>query len=87
MLMNQLSKTGQYVLMTGQQYLHLNPVTWTWHLTAHLHDLAIWDYHHDRECLTKPKLDGKRICYVELTEEELAVIEEATQHKLLTKAA
>ena len=61
--------------MTGRQYVHLDPATWTWHLTARLEDLQIWDYHHDRDCLTKPQLEGKRVRYVELTEAELAVVE------------
>lgn len=85
--MDQSLKTGQYVLMAGRQYLHLNPATWTWHLTPVLQDLAIWDYHHDRECLTKPRLDGKRVRYVELTKEELAMMEEPAQQETLTKAA
>ena len=61
--------------MTGRQYLHLNPATWTWHLTPRLEDLQIWDYHHDQDCLTKPQLENKRVRYVELTDEELAVVE------------
>ena len=73
--MNQFMKSGQYVLMTGRRYLHLNPATWTWHLTSQLEDLQIWDYHHDRDCLTKPQLEGKRVRYVELTNEELAAVE------------
>lgn len=64
-----------YVLMTGQQYLHLDPATWTWHLTSRLTDLEIWDYHHDLDCFAKPKLDGKRVRYVALTDEQLALIE------------
>ena len=73
--MKEAHKTGQYVLMTGQKYLHLDPTTWTWHLTPHLEELEIWDYHHDLDCLTKPTLEGKRVRYVELTEEELGVVE------------
>ena len=83
-----MKKTGQYVLMAGRQYLHLNPVTWAWHLTPHLEDLQIWDYHHDRSCLTKPQLEGKRIRYVELNSEELALVEAAPfVPEQLTKAA
>ena len=84
--MNHSIKTGQYVLMTGRHYLHLDPATWTWHLTCTLADLQIWDYHHDRDCLTKPTLEGKQVRYVELTEEELAVVEK-TELPVIEEAA
>ena len=75
MLMNNAPDTGQYVMMVGRRYLHLDPATWTWHLTSQLESLQIWDYHHDLDCLTKPTLEGKQVRYVELSEEELAIVE------------
>jgi hypothetical protein len=55
-------------MMSGSQYLTLDPTSWTWHLSDRLEDLKIWDYHHDLECMPIPEIEGLEIRYVNICE-------------------